>query len=544
VLLLLLMAFSIHLLPLSFSSYPFNNDSLVEGRAAREILDTGELALPWANNQTSTHSESTPAWNLVLAFFGGVLGMDPMFASQWAVAAMAPVAALTVYLLLLNICRDRKAALMGSFFITLFGTFVYLTASGWKESIGVALYFLLIYVYTRRDLMPMKFVLILVLLTLPFVHHLIALVAYMTVLFLTGWSLVFAAAHGVTKRRHVEDTLIIVLFCALALGYYGFVSFDKLSYIGSASSLLLLLGTMLLFFLGATVILLLPSHLKFTFAPIPAALIVILAYADYNGKAFDYTPSTSAFNYYLIAVAGAITLFFAWYGLEYVIESKSRYRAVPIGLLLPPLTLMGFALMSPTVEDKHQLIYRTFDMADPAIALGLGIAIFALFEKKRLKRYAPIIAAGVIALLLTTLPYGLYTEEFTGVRHDTQKFEMEAFEWVKDSHWNETPYIWTDERLSFIAWTVYDLNRNNLLPYRLVQNLSFVPGDYNIYEEYWSTRGVSDYPRGITQPTPEFMDSVIYVQNVFYISGPTDDQLIIIQHSWIGQIHNNWYYHD
>ncbi len=536
------MAFCVHLIPLSFSAYPFNNDSLVEARASRQILDTGELILPWENDQTATHSESTPAWNLVLAFFGGVLGMDPMFAAQYAVAVISPVAALTVYLLLLNICRDRKAALMGSFFITLFGTFVYLTASGWKESIGVALYFLLIYSYTRRDILQMKFLLILVLLTLPFVHHLIALVSYMTVLFLTGWSLVFAVAHRTARRRHFEDTAIIVLFCGLAMGYYGFVSFDKLSYIGSASSLLLLLGTMLLFFLGATLILLMPSHLKFTFAPIPAAAIVVLAYADYNGQAFDYTPSTSATNYYLIAVAGAVMLFFAWYGLEYIIESKSRYRAIPMGLLLPPLTLMGFALMSPAVEDKHQLIYRTFDMADPAIALGLGIAFFALFEKKRLKRYAPLIAAGVVALLLTTLPYGLYTEEYTGVRHDTHEYELGVFKWIRMVHHNDTPYIWTDERLSFIAYTVYDLNRNNLLPERLVLNLSMVPGDYNIYETSWSTRGVSDFPNGIVQPSSEFVASVIYVENVFYVAGPTDDQLIVIQHSWIGQIYNNWYY--
>src|SRR4030042_1385215 len=279
VLLLLLMSFSIHLVPLSFSEYPLNNDSLVEGRAARQILDTGEIVLPWANNLTTTHSESTPAWNLVLAFFGGVLGMDPMFASQWAVAAIAPIAALTVYLLLMNMCKDRRAALMGAFFITLFGTFLYTTASGWKESLGIVLYFLLIYAYTRRNLVPMKFMLILLLMTLPFVHHLVALVSYMTVLFLTGWSVVFAAAYRTTGRRHFEGISIVALVSFFAPGYYFYVSFDKLSYIGSATGFLLLLGTMALFFLGVTIMLLLPTHLKWTLAPIPAAFIMVLAAA-------------------------------------------------------------------------------------------------------------------------------------------------------------------------------------------------------------------------------------------------------------------------
>ena len=455
VLLLALLSFSVHLIPLSFSEYPFNNDSLVEGRAARQILDTGEIVLPWDGNLTTTHSESTPAWNLVLAFFGGVLGMDPMFASQWAVAAIAPVAALTVYLLLLNMCRDRKAAIMGSFFITLFGTFLYLTASGWKESIGIALYFLLIYAYTRRDHLPMKFVLILVLFTVPFVHHLIAIVSYMTILFLTGWSVVFAATRGTTRRRHFEEIAIIAMFSLLALAYYGLVSFDKLSYIGSGGGIVLLIVSMALFFFCATAILTIRSHVKWTFAPIPAAFILILSFLDYNGYVFEYMPSTSPSNYYLIGITSAVMVFFAWYGLEVMIESGSRYRAIPIAMLLPSLSLMFFALISPTVENKHQLVYRTFDLADPAIALGIGLAFYSLFKNQRMKRYAPVVLAAAIALLLATMPYGLYTEQYTGVRHDTQEYEIDAFDWLMASQTNETPYVSTDERLSYIAWTVY-----------------------------------------------------------------------------------------
>ncbi|OGS55377.1 MAG: hypothetical protein A3K60_07355 [Euryarchaeota archaeon RBG_19FT_COMBO_56_21] len=541
-LILALLSFCVHLIPLSFSAYPFNNDSLVEGRVARQILDTGEIALPWGNDQTTTHSESTPAWNLVLAFFGGVLGMDPMFASQWAVAAIAPVAALTVYLLLVNMCGDRKSAVMGSLFITFFGTFLYLTASGWKESLGIALYFLLIYSYTRRNLTSMKLLMILVLVTLPFVHHLIAIVSYMTIFFLTAWSVIFAATHRMTRRRHFEEIAIIALFSMLAIGYYSYVSFDKLSYIGSAGGLVFLVAAMGLFFVCATAMLMLRSHVKWSFAPAPAAFILVLALLDYNGFIFDYTPSISSSNYYLIAIASAVMLLLGWYGLESIIESQSRFRAIPLAMLLPSLSLMFFALLSPTVVDKHQLVYRTFDLADPAIALGIGLAFYSLFSKKRIKRYAPAILAVAVGLLLVTVPYGLYTEEFTGVRHDTQAYEIDAFDWIMGSRSNESTYVITDERLSYVAWTVYDFGKDNRLPYILVENNSLAPGVYNIFEEFWSTRGVNDFPRGLSQPSEDFMNSLLYVENVFYIGGPDEDQLIIIHHSWIGQIYNNWYY--
>ncbi|OGD45278.1 hypothetical protein A3K69_05080 [Candidatus Bathyarchaeota archaeon RBG_16_57_9] len=213
-------------------------------------------------------------------------------------------------------------------------------------------------------------------------------------------------------------------------------------------------------------------------------------------------------------------------------------------MLLPSLTLMCFALISPTVDNKHQMIYRTFDMADPAIALGLGIAFYSMFRMRRLKRFAPVVLASTVALLMATAPYGLYTEEFTGVRHDTQAYEVEAFAWLKESHYNDTPYALSDERLSFIAWMMFDYVKDNDLPQRLLYNRSLVPGDYNVYEKSWTTRGVNDYPNGLVQIDPEFMDSLMYIENVFYVGGPEEDQLIIIQHTWVGHVYNNWYYED
>jgi hypothetical protein len=536
------LSFSVHLWPYAISPYPFNNDSLVEGSVARDIVDTGTIQLPGSNNETTTHSESTPAWNVFLAFVASSLGADPMFIAQFVVASISIMIPLITYLFLVNLGADKRSALVGSLFIALFGTFLYLTASGWKLSFGVALYVLLVFVYTQRTSASMRFLMVLLLMLLPFVHHLVAIVAYMTLAYLTGWAWFYIIGHSKPNKVHYYDLVTIVALAGLALGYYYVVSLDRVSYIGSSHALILLLAVMLLMMLVFIAAMMKRTHSRWTYAPIPAAAILLTGYLDYNGFIFDYAPSQSPFHFYLLIAATSLIVFVGWVGLETVLESRSGFRAVPLAMLLPALTLIVFALVSPTVENKHQLIYRTFDFANPALALGVGMGIVGLGQRKALKRYVPAVIAVFLVLLLSTVPYGIYTEQFTGVRHDTQAYEIDAFEWVMSAHFNDTPYVNSDERLSYIAWTLYGLGKDNTLPRVLSENTSLIHGDYNLYQEFWATRGVNDFPAGLRKISPEFMARLMAVEDVFYVGGPIGDQIYVIRHSWVGQISNDWYY--
>lgn len=536
------LSFSVHLWPYAISPYPFNNDSLVEGSVARDIVDTGVLQLPGSNNETTTHSESTPAWNVFLAFVASSLGADPMFIAQFVVASISIMIPLITYLFLLNLGADKRSALVGSLFIALFGTFLYLTASGWKLSFGVALYVLLVFVYTQRTSASMRFLMVLLLMLLPFVHHLVAIIAYMTLAYLTGWAWFYIIGHSKPNKVHYYDLVTVVALAGLALGYYYVVSLDRVSYIGSSHALILLLAVMLLMMLVFIAAMMKRTHSRWTYAPIPAAVILLTGYLDYNGFIFDYTPSQSPFHFYLLIAATSLIIFVGWMGLETILESRSGFRAVPLAMLLPALTLIVFALVSPTVENKHQLIYRTFDFANPALALGVGMGIVGLGQRKALKKYVPAVIAVFLVLLLSTVPYGIYTEQFTGVRHDTQAYEIDAFEWTMSAHFNDTPYVNSDERMSYIAWTLYGLGKDNTLPRVLSQNTSLIPGVYNLYQEFWATRGVNDFPAGLREISPEFMARLMAVEDVFYVGGPIGDQIFIIRHTWIGQISNNWYY--
>jgi len=289
-----ILSFSVHLLPASISQYPFNNDSLLEVRAAREIIDTGQLDLFRTGDSGATHSESTPAWNVLLAFAASLMGMDPMFVTQPVVASVAPGITLMVFLLAFSLTRDTRSATIAALFVTLFGTFLYLSSSGWKLPLGVLLYIMVVYAYSMRDNVRMRILMVLLLMVIPLVHHLVALIAYMTIAYLTGWSWFHVLAYGRPTRRHYLDLATIVGFAALSMGYYYVVSLDRLSYIGSWKGLLLLFATMGLMLLLATVVLLRKSHSKLSFAPIPAILLFVLAVLDYQGYLFDYRPAQDA----------------------------------------------------------------------------------------------------------------------------------------------------------------------------------------------------------------------------------------------------------
>ncbi len=537
-----LLAFSVHLLPLSISPYPFNNDGLAEAVIANGIVDTGHLSISDLGGLVSTHSESTPVFNLMLAFISSAIGVEPMFVSQWMIAAISPLVAVTVFVMLQNFCGDRRASLAGAFFVTMFGTFVYLTASTWKESLGVCLYVLLMYAYSNRQDNRMKLFTIAILVTVPFVHHLVALVSYMSIAYLTGWSWVFALRNGSPRKRHYQDLIIVSVVVIFALAYYSSVSYDRLSYIGSVTSMLLIVGSMLLFFLPAAIALLMESHSKWTFAPIPAAAVVIIAYLDYTGHFFSYEPSAPWPFYLLLMVASAIMIALAWYGIEFIIESRSRFRAIPVGMLLPAATLILFALISPSVIDKQQLIYRSFDFADPALGLGIGMAFYAVARKPNLVKLVKPLFVAFIAFLLASLPFGISTAELLGLRHDTQAFEVDAFEWIIDVQNGTIPSVHNDERMSYIGMVLFGVGKDNTLPYVLVRNASLVPHEYNIYEEIWSKDGVNDFPRGLLKPSAAYMTRLFDAENVTYIGGSLDNRLVIFSSSYIGQTHYNWYY--
>lgn len=536
-LVLVAMAFTVHLLPLSFSNYPFNNDGLTESVAAENIVRTGHIQLPSIRSVNGTHSESTPVFNIFLAFSGGLLGQDPMFASQFVVAGFSILTVLGAYLLAQMVTGDRRSAIVAAVFVCGFGTFLFQTASVWKVALGMPLFMLLMYAYANRTQRRMRALEIGVLLLVPLVHHLIAFVCYMTLGYLTIWSIVFTLMKGKMTRRHYEDMAIVGVASLFALLYYYEVAFGRLAYLEPLTGMLPLIFVAGILSLIAIAVLAMKNHWYGTFAPIPAIGLIVVILWDYEDPLFPYKPSAPAYLFILVG-AMAVCVFFAWYGFEKIIENQaSKFRAIPVGLLLPALTVILFALISPAVENKLQLIYRSFDLAVPALALGAATAFGAFFSSKR-KRTVALLAV-LIGAILVTLPFGVYTSQLLGIRHDTQGYEVDSIGWI-DGHSKSTE-VQSDERISYIAMSVFGIGKDNRLPQHLLTNASLAPELYYVYEESWANQGVNDFPRGMVKPSGDFMSGLLHVEDVMYIGGEKSDQVVVFKATSIGQTYCNWY---
>ena len=533
---IVILALAVHLLPLAISPYPFNNDGLPASVSARDILESGHLYLPNpVSTDITTHSESTPVFAMFLAFVGGTIGEDPLFVSQIAEAGIALLLVACVYLIVLEITRDVRAALIGAFVISVFGSFLFLTASVWREALGASLFVLLIFVYTRRNEGRMRVLEILILLLLPFVHHLVALIAYAAIGYLTVWSIAHAIINHRVTRRHYQDFTILVCAAIAALVYYNIVAFGRLAYLEPLNGLLPLM--LIISALSAIMIAVLnmKKHWKGTFAPVVAGVLLLVVLWDYWHPIFSYVPSSP--DSIIILYAGtAVLLAFGWYGIEMIIDSKSSYRAIPLCMLLPAITVILFAIFSPAVESKHQIVYRSFDFADPALAVGAGIASVYLFKSKRARKTVILLVTAAII----TLPFGVFTQDLLGLQHETQSYEVDALQWAKDTSNGTRPHVQTDVRLAYIGSYLLDMGEDNRLPQNLIGNKSLAPKVYLIYQEYWTTRGVNDFPHGLVRPNASFMQLLMNVHNVMYIGGDVDNRLIIFFASSVGQEYNHW----
>ena len=133
---LAILAFTTRILPISISSFPFNNDSLTECRMAEDIIAAGRLDFSGDSWYYDTHSTVTPVYNILLAFCSASLGIDSFGIAQIVVAAIAVLSVVGGYLIMVELTGSRRSAFLGGLTLSLFGTLVFLTGSAWKGAIG------------------------------------------------------------------------------------------------------------------------------------------------------------------------------------------------------------------------------------------------------------------------------------------------------------------------------------------------------------------------------------------------------------------------
>ncbi|HEX9907337.1 MAG TPA: hypothetical protein VGB78_02580 [Thermoplasmata archaeon] len=529
-------AFATRLLPLYISSYPYNNDSLTEGTIASDILSGGHLEYPEGRSYVDTHSVVTPVYNVLIAFCSAAIGSAPLELIQYLVAVLAVITVFAVYLISRRISQSIGGGVVAGIFVVLLGTFVFLTASGWKESLGIALLVLFIYAYMSRGDKRMLVLQILLLLVIPFVHHLVAAIAYLFVWYLTVWSLFFAVANRTLRRRHILDIAIILGLSVFAYAYYALSSLDRLISVREGMGALALLASFVVLCVISILVLRLPRHAKLTFAPLPALGLFAVLVWDYYNPLFPYTPGSPELVIALIAAVSSLVAV-AWFGLEKSVESASRFRAIPIGLLLPFVTIAMFVIVQGLSIGGTQILYRTFDYADIALAVGVAVAV-AHLRGHGTRGLRNVLHAGILVALLITIPYAYETGELTGVRHDTQAYEVDCIAWLNQTSAVDS-LLQSDERLSYIGMALYDYEKMPWLPRRLTEEGNLGIGAYYVLEDEWMVNGVNAFPEGQIMPDSEKVAEMLRNSNVLYLGGPDSNNIVLFEATLVGQAQNS-----
>lgn len=518
---IILITISTRLLPIAISPFPFNNDGITESRIAADILESGHLDYPKDAYYYGAHSTITPAYNLLVAFSSSLLGSSTFWVAQYVVGMIALTTIVGAYLIALKITSSYSAAFVSSFVLALFGTFVFLTGSSWKESLGVALLVLIVYSYMTRNQPRMIALMMITLAVLPFVHHFVTVLVYLSLWFLTIWSITLAARRNVIRSRHVRDLGIIAVMTLATYSYYSAKSFDRLSLFSEPSEMLF--GVVVFFLMTVTAYWYLrkKSRMSISFAPIPASAILILFSLDYLDPMLGYEQGSPLIVFVLV-LSTAILVGLGWLGIEMLIESDNRYRAIPFAMLLPLAIVIAYALVTQSGYWSHWMIYRTYDFSDIPLALGAGVVAKSLLSKPWRRQWLLIL---LLCALVLSFPFSYWTGALTGVRHDTQYYEYDAISWTYASYEGEYS-IRSDERLSYNAQALYDVGKDPYLPTILSEYKKPEPRKMNLFLEEWCTVGVDAYPEGHPVLDLAFVETLISESDVFYIGGPIENNIV------------------
>jgi hypothetical protein len=369
---------------------------------------------------------------------------------------------------------------------------------------------------------------------MPLVHHLVALVALLSVAYLLCWSWFFALANGLLKRKHLNDLAIVVIPIVWAGVYYSVISFDRISLVSSPIELIIFCVSFILVSLVAVVVLSMRTHSKWTFAPFVGAGLIAFVSLDYLGYFFHYTPSASHVYFFLVVSFGFLFAV-AWYGAELVIERRPVYRAVQVALIVSPLSILGYGVSSGFSSVPFQIVYRTFDFVDIFMFLGIGTAFVWLYERRR-KSYT---ALGFITIvfLLVSFPFAYASGPLLGVRHDTQAYEVDTIRWFSEHV--DSPILVSDERLGHIAEGTVGIVKLPALPGAMIHNVTVqnLPvGAICLMEDSWTTSGVNDFPYGTVVLPVTNCTWILEASNVIYCGGPVTDRSIMFITTSVGSM--------
>ncbi len=508
----------------------------MQGFAHSSIADTIIANGAWRIGDAglNSYNEKMPGFSLLWAATAELGGLHPLVHVQLYLALITSTCVLVAYLIGLKATGRRLVGFMSSLFLALFGSFLMLTSTVTKEAIGlVILPVAVLLFHERRD--PRKRVLsLLLLILLPFVHHLTTLLTLGMVAALTLISHRRALARGRFSMGLLAlDVATIGGPTVISYLYYESVNMSFLSEVTTSDAMTLLLAVFVL--VGALLAgtwrpARAPAGRRLASAARPVLLVpaagfaVLVANAQTNifVGGSETRPALLQIVPWLVVLAG-----FALIGYYFVRRTSNRVNDLVLSMLAAPAALILFGFLRGLDSLSFTIVYRTADFLDYGIAVLVGIGFLAVWTRLGRSRAArAVLAAGFLAALLGTTPMAYDHPAVFGVDNVVTTEEFQALAFVASLG---AQRIASEPRLTDVAATWFGIPGDSAFLLRLQRNESITGVDYAVVLERWSVVGTQ--VRSIPDVVIDAATLAAFLEEnrILRADGPTGDRVFVVQ---------------
>ena len=518
-------------MPLLFSPLPFGIDGFALARISSDIGANGAWRID--PSDVNSYNQKLPGFSFLWSAVVSLGGLSPLAQVQLVMPLLAALAVIPAYLLGVKATGRRLGGFVAGLFITFFGSFLLLTSSVSKESIGLLIFPVAVLMFLeRRD--PRKRALAVVLVVfLGFLHPLTTLLT----LGMTSALVVLDQRRAIARGRFRVGSFVLDVATGPALAilpwaYYSAVDLPFLGDILAADALALFIGIVIL--LTALIAPMgRPARLRIgqrSVSPVARGIIVpaigvLVVLGNARNGLFAGAVGTQAG---LLQMLPAIVVLsgFAVAGYQLVRRTTNRTNDLVVAMLVAPVALILFALLRGLDPESLLILYRSVDFLDYAFGVLIGVAFVAAWSW--LGPWRPpkvVLAAGLLAALLATTPMAWNTPAVFGVENVTTPQEFRALALLASYGARN---VTTDQRLADVGSMWFALKADASLPEKLRDNESLAGFQYALVSERWTTVGAQ------LHPAPNVVISTVVFQNflaanrILYAAGPVGDRIFIV----------------
>ncbi len=534
---LYLITLIIRWIPLFLSPLPYNIDGFSMAGVADGIISSGHWSVD-SSVYGVAYNQKTPFFPMVLTEFSLITGISPLYVEQYMLPFITASIPPFFFYFVLRFTRNFTASTAAALFLSFNGLFSFLTGSIMKESLGLLLIPVALYLYTVRHDPIYRFLLIMILIFITFDHYRSTLMLNIFLLLLLSWESVnLFESRKLRMRALALDLLSIPAVGFLSLLYYMWV--DMQEYYDRAfniNEVTLFLSVALIWFL---------IYLRFmkrsrsqVFKPLSRHLldwkvmVLLVAVAAFllNSRKMVFAGTITTSPVLLEAAAPYVALvILALLGLSLMQRYKNDYLAMVAAIFVGTFIPITYSLVRGLDAFSLEILYRSYNFMDFGTAFSLGVGVAFLYrlsksrflEKGDLRRGLPValsIFAVVVVLLASTVPLGYDTVELFGVQNVTYDYEVSALDWAKSANCSG---IATDQRLGDIMRDYNNLSHTKSLPWKLKYNRT-VDSPYIMLEDSWATWGAQMHPSSPVKVTREKISGLMAERSVIFSSGHRD----------------------